>query len=119
MLKDLGIRDLDGDFVFGHVTRPIRDLDKKIYRIAAKSYEKGIKLNYLDLPEELQTHKNKSGFFNRFNVVAGNDKITSTVVAHISKDGHYYIHPDVKQNRSLSIREAARIQTFPDSFVFE
>ncbi len=115
-----GIKEENGGSVTFHQARPHTDQDLEIYRMVVETWNKRKeRLAYTDLPERLRTHKNVKSFLDRFKVVAGNLTCAQTVVAHISRDGHYYIHPDIKQNRSLTPREAARVQTFPDSYYFE
>lgn len=106
------------DFTTQHIVRPNNNNDLEIYKIAVQKWNEGSRLNYATLPPNLIRHSNTKTFSNRFQVVNGNG-ISHTVVAHIAMDGHYYIHPDFEQNRSISIREAARIQSFPDDYFFE
>jgi len=117
-LYKFGLRNGD-DFVTQHIARPHNDRDLAIYKIAiSKLLKDGERLRYPDLPNELKTHKNEKSFLDRFKVVDPNG-LSHTMVAHIAKDGHHYIYPDTKQIRSISVREAARIQSFPDDFYFE
>lgn len=116
-LKQTNIRN-GLDFVTQHIVRPNNDNDLEIYQIAIEQWNNGKRLNYAELPNRLIKHSNTDSFVNRFHVVNGKG-VSHTVVAHIAMDGHYYIHPDKKQNRSISVREAARIQSFPDDYFFE
>jgi DNA (cytosine-5)-methyltransferase 1 len=101
----------------------VEDLHRYIY-VACFGKVKHKSPLLADFPAKLlPAHKNVSramgndNFSDRFRVQLG-DKPSTTIMSHISKDGHYYIHPDPTQCRSLTVREAARLQTFPDNYVF-
>lgn len=100
------------------------DLWRYLY-VSSFGAERGISPTIRDFPHLLlPDHANiaqavNSRMFNdRFRVQIW-DRPSTTVTSHISKDGHYFIHPDPTQVRSLTVREAARLQTFPDNYFFE
>ncbi len=112
--------------VINHTTRShiVEDLYRYLFAACfAKVTGKSPLLK--DFPEELlPVHKSaRKGvegelFSDRFHVQV-QDKPSSTITSHISKDGHFFIHPNPAQCRSMTVREAARLQTFPDNYFFE
>lgn len=100
----------------GHIPN---DLGRYLFSAAwTRSFGRAPKLT--QFPAFLQPeHRNRASgaFADRFRTQAA-DRPATTVTSHISKDGHYFIHPDPKQCRSLTVREAARLQTFPDNYFF-
>jgi len=114
------------DFVCNHSTRGhiVSDLHRYMY---ASTFAKvnGRSPTLADFPPALYpNHKNVKAaieggtFSDRFRVQGYRNAPATTVTCHISKDGHYYIHRDAAQCRSLTVREAARVQTFPDNYYF-
>lgn len=120
-VKDNGIRT-KSDVLTGHSARPHTAQDIEIYKRTIDLWfnnSQHQRLKYDDLPDGLKTHRNRTSFVDRFKVVEGDMDYCHTILAHLSKDGHYFIHPDIDQHRSITVREAARIQSFPDSYYFE
>lgn len=110
--------------VCNHVSRKHLTQDLMRYMFSslyAEKYKRFPRLHeYTDHSEELlPDHKSAvtGKFADRFRVQLPN-KPATTITSHISKDGHYFIHYDSEQCRSLTVREAARIQTFPDNYLF-
>lgn len=94
--------------VWDHMTRPVRADDREIFAMMDS------RTLYADLPEELRRYSAET-FDDKYKKL-GWDELSRSITAHIAKDGYWYIHP--AENRTLSVREAARIQTFPDRFRF-
>lgn len=118
----LGDKTLGG--IPNHQSRSHIEEDIERYAFAATfALIHGRSPKVFDFPRHLKPeHKNiddeEVPFTDRFKVQLS-QRPSSTITCHISKDGHYYIHPDPSQARSLTVREAARLQTFPDNYKFE
>ncbi len=112
-LKKIGSKKLD--YLMDHVARNHNEMDIKRYTIMAKEHWTFQEM--LEKREDLR-HEKARVFGNSYTVQWW-DLPSKTIIAHLYKDGNQFIHPDYKQGRTFTVREAARIQSFPDDFVFE
>lgn len=103
-----GLSGEDRWFVEDHLTREVRDDDHEAYCLLGEGQ------TYADLPPHLQRYRTDI-FTDKYKRLS-RDEPGRSITAHIAKDGYWYIHPT--QHRTLSIREAARVQSFPDDFGF-
>ena len=114
------IREKGFNILTQHETRPHNEIDKEIYKIAVSKWSKcGEKLTCDTLSKirpDLLPPTEKKRFQNRYSVIKPDKDGSHTITAH---SGHNVIHPDNEQNRTISIREAARLQSFPDDYYFE
>lgn len=98
----------DQSVIFDHMTRPVREDDREAFGMMTS------KTLYSDLPERLRRYRSDT-FDDKYKRLDWDD-LSRTITAHIAKDGYWYIHPG--EDRMISVREAARLQTFPDHFRF-
>lgn len=98
-----------------HVARRNNEKDVERYRVMAENHWNFLQM--LDFRPDLG-HERKRVFYNSYKVQWW-DSPAKTIIAHLYKDGNQFIHPDSHQGRSITVREAARLQSFPDDFVFE
>lgn len=101
-------RDAEPGVVHDHMTRPVRDDDRIVFRQMTPQ------TLYSDIAPELRRYKAET-FDDKYKRLDWAERSRS-ITAHIAKDGYWYIHPE--EHRTLTVREAARIQTFPDDIRF-
>lgn len=109
------IRKPSDVILLDHVARKNNEKDVERYKVMAENHWNFLQL--LDYRPDLG-HEKKRVFFNSYKVQWW-DMPSKTIIAHLYKDGNQFIHPDSEQGRSITVREAARLQSFPDDFVFE
>jgi DNA (cytosine-5)-methyltransferase 1 len=104
----VGLADDEAGCIRDHITRDVRPDDLEAFSLLGEGQ------TYIDLPERLRRYRSDV-FTDKYKRLAWGE-LCRSITAHIAKDGYWYIHPD--QHRTLSVREAARVQTFPDAFRF-
>jgi len=94
--------------VYNHITKTHNARDLELFKL--------VESTYMDIPKNMRPYRDDI-FKDKYRRLKW-DQPSPTILAHMSKDTLAYIHPDFEQNRTLSVREAARIQGFPDDFIF-
>ena len=110
---------IDGNGMMNHIPRFHSERDQKIFTMLAEDIESG-RNQYVstDSLKELYTKMTgKKSNIHKYYVLRWNEP-SNTIPAHLYKDGMRHIHPDPAQARSITVREAARLQTFADDFEF-
>jgi DNA (cytosine-5)-methyltransferase 1 len=108
------LRHPDQTTIHHHIARNHNDLDIERYKHMSKNIWTLAEL-YSNIPDLIHPKKR---LFNNSYVVQRYDMPSKTIIAHLYKDGNQFIHPDFTQQRTFTPREAARIQSFPDNFIF-
>lgn len=98
------------DWIYDHIVRPVRADDQEIFEHMTPG------MRYRDIDPRYQRYDTRS-FHDRY-LMLNPDEPCNTITAHMAKDGYRYIHWDTAQHRTLSVREAARVQSFGDHFRF-
>ncbi|ABM71653.1 DNA-cytosine methyltransferase [Prochlorococcus marinus str. MIT 9515] len=117
--------EIDDDVIHDHLIRKVREDDLETFKLMRST---GVKYSQLSEAQRRYSvtsrafregkkvkENQKNSFGDKYNILKPNEPCL-TITAHMSKDGYWYIHP--QQNRTLSVREAARVQSFPDGFNF-
>lgn len=108
--KDMrrNVDEADQHRIYDHITRPVREDDRQAFELMTADTK------YSDLPKHLRRYRTDI-FVDKYKRLDENN-LSRTITAHIAKDGYSFIHP--RQSRTITVREAARLQSFPDDFRF-